>query len=69
MIKVSLEDCNGNVNKMLSKFKKKVRESKLIIELNERKRYVSKKEKQKKKRAKSEYKRKQKDKEENFGKI
>ena len=69
MIKVSLDESNGNVNKMLSKFKKKVRESKLIIELNERKRYVSKKEKMKKKRAKADYKRNQKEKEGNFSKI
>lgn len=61
MIEIKLDDCNGNVNKMLSKFKKKVRESKIIVEMKERERYTSKKEKKKAKTKKALHKRKTKE--------
>jgi ribosomal protein S21 len=57
MIKLELDDYKGNENKMLSKFKKKIRESNLIIEIKDRQHHVSKSEKKRMKKKKSDYKR------------
>jgi ribosomal protein S21 len=48
-----------SVEKMLSKFKKKVKESQLLIELKERQRHVSKKDKKRKKKKQSIYRKQQ----------
>lgn len=55
MIKLDAKDYSS-VEKMLAKFKRKVKDSKIILEMNERKRHTSKKDKERKKRSKSKYK-------------
>lgn len=65
MIEITLDDVNGNQQKMLSKFKKKIRESRIILELKERKNHIPKKEKIANKKKKAKYKREMKKNEEN----
>lgn len=60
---IELESKNfSSVDKMLSKFKRKVKDSNLINEIKERKRHTSKKEKQRMKKKKSIYRHKRKNK-------
>jgi len=54
MIKLESKDYSS-VEKMLAKFKRKVKDSKIILEMNERKRHISKKEKNRKKKSKNKY--------------
>ena len=49
---------NNNIEKALSKFKKKIKESKLLVELREREFYTKKSTKRKEKKAKARLRRK-----------
>lgn len=54
MIELKIEKYNS-VEKMLSKFKKKVKDSKILLEMSERRHHVSKKQKNKMKKMKSKF--------------
>lgn len=55
MIKLDVDE--RNPNKTLAKFKKKIRESRIILEMQERESYKTKSQKRKEKKLKAEYRR------------
>lgn len=55
MIKIKLTDVNGDENKLISKFKKKIRDSKILIEMKERQSHTGYKEKKKYKKKMAKY--------------
>ena len=55
MIKIKITDVNGDENKLISKFKKKIKDSKILLEMRERKEHTSYKDKKRHKKKMSKY--------------